>query len=438
MLLSLNKMKIFIILIFLLSNFFSLASANELIIFLESAYKNNPQINAQRENLKAIKENVNISKSKFLPTISLSGDINSVESYNKNDTSGLKLPDSNSNKETRTISVDQKIFQGFENFNLLKKSELEVEQARYQLIQIEQEVILDSVFAYFDLIFKLKNKNFNLKNVSLFERQVETDSARLQKGEITLADLAQSESSLADANAKFIASETDLVTAKTDFERITGLKFPEKFEESFRFNIKLPNNLIEALEIAKKNNPRLIIAKLDYEISKKNVEIQKAQLSPSASINFSKSKNRDFSSTVDKADQDSLKATLTWPITKGGENYFSLKKAKYKREQSNLLLNDVENLVKSDITNAWSGYQSTGSVLNATKAQVEAAEIANEGITLEYESGNNRTTLELIQSRSLLLNASISNAKAKRDFVFSKFKLLDQIGKLTLNNIKNN
>ena len=78
MLLSLNKMKIFIILIFLLSNFFSLASANELIIFLESAYKNNPQINAQRENLKAIKENVNISKSKFLPTISLSGDINSV------------------------------------------------------------------------------------------------------------------------------------------------------------------------------------------------------------------------------------------------------------------------------------------------------------------------------------------------------------------------
>ena len=239
MLLSLNKMKIFIILIFLLSNFFSLASANELIIFLESAYKNNPKINAQRENLKAIKENVNISKSKFLPTISLSGDINSVESYNKNDTSGLKLPDSNSNKETRTISVDQKIFQGFENFNLLKKSELEVEQARYQLIQIEQEVILDSVFAYFDLIFKLKNKNFNLKNVSLFERQVETDSARLQKGEITLADLAQSESSLADANAKFIASETDLVTAKTDFERITGLKFPEKFEESFRFNIKL-------------------------------------------------------------------------------------------------------------------------------------------------------------------------------------------------------
>ena len=261
---------------------------------------------------------------------------------------------------------------------------------------------------------------------------------RLQKGEITLADLAQSESSLADAKAKFITSETDLVAAKTDFERITGLKSPEKVEENFELNIKLPVNLNEALEIAKQNNPNLIIAKLDYEISKKNVEIEKAQLSPSASINYSKSKNRDFSSTIDKADQDSLKATVTWPLTKGGENYFSLKKAKYKREQSNLLLNNIENIVKSDITNAWSAYQSTESVLSATKAQVEAAEIANEGITLEYESGNTRTTLEVIQSRSLLLNASISNAQAKRDFIMSKFKLLDQLGKLTLKNIKNN
>ena len=113
-------MKIFLVLIFFVCNFFSLLSANELIFFLDSTYKNNPKINAQRENLRAIKENINISKSKFLPSISLSGDINSVESYNKNDTTGAKLPDSNLNKETRTISVDQKIFQGFENYNLLK------------------------------------------------------------------------------------------------------------------------------------------------------------------------------------------------------------------------------------------------------------------------------------------------------------------------------
>ena len=74
--------------------------------------------------------------------------------------------------------------------------------------------------------------------------------------------------------------------------------------------------------------------------------------------------------------------------------------------------------------------------LIATKAQVKAAEIANEGITLEYDSGNTRTTLEVIQSRSLLLDARIANAKAERDFIISKFKLLFQLGQLNIENIK--
>ena len=75
--------------------------------------------------------------------------------------------------------------------------------------------------------------------------------------------------------------------------------------------------------------------------------------------------------------------------------------------------------------------------LKSTKAQVKAAEIANEGITSEYDSGNTRTTLEVIQSRSLLLNARIVNAKAERDYVISKFKLLSAIGNLSLENVKN-
>ena len=51
--------------------------------------------------------------------------------------------------------------------------------------------------------------------------------------------------------------------------------------------------------------------------------------------------------------------------------------------------------ITTDTANAWSVYQSAESVLKATKAQVNAAEIANEGITLEYDSGNTRTTLRL-------------------------------------------
>ena len=100
-----------------------------------------------------------------------------------------------------------------------------------------------------------------------------------------------------------------------------------------------------------------------------------------------------------------------------------------------MIADDVENKVVTDITNAWSKYQSSQSVLVATEAQLKAAEIANEGITLEYDSGSTRTTLEVIQSTSLLLDARISFAKAERDFIISKFELAFQLGTLSLNSI---
>lgn len=431
-------MKLFIIIIIFILNF-KLVFASEFLAYLESAYKNNPALNAERENYKAINENINISRSEFLPSVSILGSQNSQQNSNKTNRTGVAQSDSSNTTDTQSVIVDQKIFQGFQGYNSIKKSQLESEQAAIQLKSVEQKVLLKSAIAYYDLIYKIKNKQFNLANVDLFERQVETDTSRLQKGEITLTDLAQSESSLAGANAKFIAAGTELLVAKSNFERVIRLSAPneiaqDNFIETINFNF--PSGLNSVLIISGQYNLKLLLAKLDYEISEKNVNIEKSKFSPSATVNYTKSKNNDFSSTVDDVDQETLKATVTIPLFKGGENYSSLKKSQFKKEQTNLILQDTINEVKTDTVNAWSTYQSSESVLKSTEAQVKAAEIANEGITLEYDSGNTRTTLEVIQSRSLLLNARISNAKAERDFAISKFELLTVIGDLNLNNLK--
>ncbi len=431
-------MKFFIVIIILIFNLNS-AFASDFLTYLESAYKSNPTLNAERENYKAVKENINISRSEFLPSVSISGSQDSEQSTNRTNQAGVRQPDASTNTETQSVSVDQKIFQGLQGYNSVKKSQLESEQAAIKLKNVEQQVLLKSAIAYYDLIYKIKNKQFNLANVDLFERQVETDISRLQKGEIALTDLAQSESSLADSNAKLITADTELLAAKSNFERIIRLAVPNEIaEDKFieKMNLNFPAGLNSVLAFSEKNNPKLLLAKLDYEISEKNVNIEKSKFSPSASVNYTKSQNKDLSSTIDQSDQENLKATVTIPIFKGGENYSSLKKSQFKREQTNLILQDTFNEVKTDTANAWSVYQSSGSVLKSTQAQVKAAEIANEGITLEYDSGNTRTTLEVIQSRSLLLNARISNAKAERDFAISKFELLAVIGDLTLENLK--
>ena len=431
-------MKFFILAIIIIFNLNS-AFASDFLTYLESAYKSNPTLNAERENYKAVKENINISRSEFLPSVSISGSQDSEQSTNRTNQAGVRQPDASTNTETQSVSVDQKIFQGLQGYNSVKKSQLESEQAAIKLKNVEQQVLLKSAIAYYDLIYKIKNKQFNLANVDLFERQVETDISRLQKGEIALTDLAQSESSLADSNAKLITADTELLAAKSNFERIIRLAVPNEIaEDKFieKMNLNFPAGLNSVLAFSEKNNPKLLLAKLDYEISEKNVNIEKSKFSPSASVNYTKSQNKDLSSTIDQSDQENLKATVTIPIFKGGENYSSLKKSQFKREQTNLILQDTFNEVKTDTANAWSVYQSSGSVLKSTQAQVKAAEIANEGITLEYDSGNTRTTLEVIQSRSLLLNARISNAKAERDFAISKFELLAVIGDLTLENLK--
>ena len=192
----------------------------------------------------------------------------------------------------------------------------------------------------------------------------------------------------------------------------------------------------EALNVTKSNNTDLIIAKLNYQIAERDANIEKARLSPSASINYSKSENKDFSSTVDEINQETVKATITWPLIKGGENISSIKKSNLKKQRSLLLSKDAENKAVSETTNAWSKYQSSESVLIATESQLKAAEIANEGITLEYDSGNTRTTLEVIQSRSLLLDARIEFAKANRDFMIAQVELAFHLGTLSLSSIK--
>ena len=390
-------------------------------------------------NYKAIKENINISRSEFLPSVSVSETKSSQQTSNRTSQSGGVLPDTNNDTTTQSVSIDQKIFQGFQGYNSVKKSKLEFDQAGLKLKNVEQQILLRSAVAYYDLIYKIKNRQFNVANVDLFERQVESDRSRLQKGEITLTDLAQSESSLAGANAKLISADTELLTAKSNFERVVRLAAPNDIaKDNFitEANINFPKNLNAALNLSEQNNPKLLLAKLDFEISQKNVDIEKSKFAPSASINYTQSKNKDLSSTVDESDQETLKATVTLPLFSGGENYASLKKVKFKKEQSQLILQDTTNEVKTDTANAWSVYQSSESVFKATQAQVKAAEIANEGITLEYDSGNTRTTLEVIQSRSLLLNSRIANAKAERDFAISKFELLAIVGELTLENLK--
>ena len=414
--------KIILILTFVFVS--NISVANTLVDSLISAYLNNPKLNAERASMRASREEKRESVSEFLPSVTLEGYISEQENTNPGD-------DTNFEPSEQSVTIEQKIFQGGSGVATFMKKKHGQSLGEYKLKKVEQEILLAAAEAHADLLLSKKKVNINLMNIDLLERQVETDQNRLEKGEISLTDLAQSESSLAGARAQLIAAQNDLVTSKANFERIIGKKPSESIQDIKQADLNLPESLAAAYSISNSENPDLQIALLEYKQSKLDVVIAGSELSPSATLSYKIAEQDNMSATVKDRTQQTVKATATWPLFAGGSNLFGLRKAGELRNQKELLYEDAEKKNESDVANAWSSYQSSKSVLDSIISQVKAAEIANEGITLEYESGNNRTTLEVIQSRSILLNSRINLASSERNFLLSQFNLLSAVGRLT-------
>ena len=424
---------IFILFIFFSGNVFSAPLSEALL----QAYNENPVLNAERENIQVSLEEVKISKSQFLPSVTLSGSKSQENTEKQTDSSGANSAFTDVNPKTQSIDIEQKLFQGFAGTASLEKSKIGLTLAQAKLLKTEQEILYQAIEAYTGLIFAEEKLKINQDNVNLLERQVETDQARLERGQITLSDLSQSESSLAGAQAKFLQAQNETVTAKLNYEKIIGpIADTNSLDKESDLNFALPVSLNEAIEISKKENPNLIISRLEYEQSEKDIIIARSDLSPSASLSFNSSKSDDVSSTIGERDKEILKATISWPIFSGGKNYASLNKSKNLKNRKKLLLDNALKSNDTNVASAWSNFQVSKSLLNSVTSQVKAAEIANEGITVEYESGLGRSTLDVIQSNSILLNAKISLADSERNYLLSQFKLLQSVGYLNSKYLK--
>ena len=424
---------IFLSITFLNGNVFAITLSQALL----QAYNENLELNAERQNIEVSKEDVKISRSQFLPSVTLKGSKSQEKTEKLTDRSGVSSAITDVDPKTQSIDIEQKLFQGFAGLASIEKSKIGLNLADAKLLKTEQNILYKAVEAYSGLIFADEKLKINKNNVNLLERQVETDQARLERGQITLADLAQSESSFAGAQAKFIEARNESITSKLIYEKIIGpINDSSALDKKSDLNFEIPENLDEAIEISKTSNPNLIISKLEYEQSEKDVTIARSDLSPSATLSFNSSRSDDISSTIDERNKETLKATISWPIFNGGKNTASLNRSKNLKNRNKLLFDNAMKTNETNVASAWSSLQSSRSLLNSVKLQVKAAEIANEGITVEYESGLGRSTLDVIQSNSILLSSKISLADSERNYLLSQFRLLQSVGLLNSNYLK--
>jgi len=426
--------KIIITLSFLLL-FSTNAFAVTLYEALNDAYKNNTQLNAERENIKASEEDINISKSDYMPSLTLSGS-KSFENTNKlTNQSGGDASINDVDPLTSSIKLEQTLIDYGRDISH-EKNIIGLELAKAKLTKKEQDVLYSAIETFTGLILAREKLEINRRNLNLLIRQVETDKVRLDRGQITITDLSQSESSLAGAQAQFTQASNDLLISKLNYENIVGSSpNPNKLKKSSKAIVNIPSSLNKAIELSKKNNPDIKIAELDLIQSEKDLAISEADLKPTASLSLERSYSDDLTSTVDEKEKDVLKATVSWPFYSGGKKRSTINKNSNLTYRKRLLLEDAIKTNDMTVASAWSSLESSKSFLNSVVAQVRAAKIANEGISAEYERGS-RTTLDVIQSNSLLLTAQISLANSQRNHLMAQYNFLKSIGLLNSSNLK--
>jgi len=426
--------KILILISLTLFNFCNV-SAVTLYEALNQTYQNNIQLNAERENLKASEEDVNISKSGYKPSLTLTGS-KSKENTNKlTNQSGGNATIADVDPFTTSIKLEQKILdfgRGLE----FKKSIIGLDLAKAKLLKKEQDVIHSAIDAYSNLILAREKLDINKKNLNLLNRQVKNDKIRLDRGQITITDLAQSESSLAGAQAQFTQAKSDLLISKLTYENIIGkISDPKQLKKNSNAIVSIPASLSEAINLSKQNNPDIKIAKFDLEQSEKDLSISKSDLAPTASLSIERSYADEVSSSIDEKEKDILKATVSWPFYSGGKTRSTINKNSNLTTRKRLLLDDAVRTNTTNVASAWSSLESSEGFLNSVKAQVRAAQIANDGIAAEYERGS-RTTLDVIQSNGLLLSAQISLASSEKNYLMAQYNLLKAVGLLNSQYLK--
>ena len=428
-------MKKILILVCLILFNFSSVSAVSLYDALNQTYQNNIQLNAERENLKASEEDINISKANYKPSLTLSGSKSQEDTNKLTNQSGGNATITDVDPFTTSIKLEQTILdfgRGLE----LKKSITGLDLAKAKLIKKEQDVLHSAIDAYSNLILAREKHDINEKNLNLLNRQVENDKIRLDRGQITIADLAQSESSLAGAQAQLTQAKSDLLIAKLTYENIIGkIADPDQLKKNSNAIVSIPTTLSEAINLSKQNNPDIKIAKFDLAQSEKDLAISKSDLAPTASLSLERSYADDVSSTIDEKEKDILKATVSWPFYSGGKTRSTINKNSNLTTRKRLLLDDAVRTNETHVASAWSSLQSSKSFLNSVKAQVRAAQIANDGIAAEYERGS-RTTLDVIQSNTLLLSAQISLASSEKNYLMAQYNLLKAVGLLNSQYLK--
>lgn len=401
------------------------AHAQTLDEALITAYTNNPTLLAERARLRATDEQVPQALSGWRPVVRASADAG--KSRVDSNTAVVNNPQTRSPR-TIALQVSQPIYDGGRTPSAIDQAENTVKATRAQLTATEQGVLLSTATAYHNVLRDQAILDLNVNNVQVLRRQLEAAQDRFRVGEITRTDVSQSEARLARAIADRVSAEGNLQASRAAFQTVVGI-VPGRLVPAAVVG-GLPRSLPEATELAASQNPGVVATQFVAEAAENGVRVVRAELLPDVSVNGSVSRSDDAVTTGSRAEVAQATLNLTVPLYQGGAVYSRVRQQKHTANQRRIEVNQERRNAIENAARAWESLQAAQARITSFKAQIQASEIALEGVQREAQVGS-RTVLDVLDAEQELLDSRVNLVVAERDEAVAAFQLKSAIGRLT-------
>jgi outer membrane protein len=404
---------------------------------LALAYRNNPTLNAQRASVRAVDENVPQALAGYRPRVTATAtageqSISTTTKLPSTPGSATQyLGQSGYNSPLSTgLTITQTLFNGFQTANRTRQAESQVLAARANLALAEQNVLLNAVTAYMNLLRDAAIVQLQRSNVEVLQEQLRQTRDRFKVGEVTRTDVAQAESSLAGGRSQLLTAQANYTASVGTYRQVIGVA-PGQLAPASPVDRFSPPTLAKAVALGVQASPAVAVAAFNIDAAELNVKVAEGALLPNLSVQASVQQNWlgvGQLSTMDSFNASVL-GTLNVPIYQGGSEYSLIRQAKETLGQRKLDLATARDQVRQSIVQAWGQLDAARANIEATQAQVQAAEIALNGIREEARVGQ-RTTFDVLTAQQTLVNARVSLVTAQRDRIVASYTLLANIGRL--------
>jgi outer membrane protein len=405
------------------------AHADTLEGALAEAYQNNPQLNSQRAIVRATDEGVPQALSGYRPRVSATASVGTqrTELTSKSGNNYTEIAKSYTPRGVG-VTATQTLFNGFQTGNRTRQAEAQVSAARATLAVIEQNVLLNAATAYMNLLRDAAILDLQRRNVEVLQEQLRQTRDRFNVGEVTKTDVAQSESRLAAGRTQVLQAESNYTTSRATYRQVIGRE-AGKLAAATPVDRFAPKNLKDAVSTGRGDHPNVAAAMFGIDVAHLQVKINEGGLLPTVTATATLQQQWEVSPTVMDQYNASLIGQVTIPIYQGGQEYSQIRQSKETLGQKRLDLETARDQVQQSVTQSWGQLDAAKAAIQSTQAQVNAAEIALNGVREEARVGQ-RTTLDVLNAQQELVNARVSLVTAQRDRVVASYTLLSAVGGL--------